>query len=154
MMRRRDKAMAADEAADFLSSNSTGVLSLVDGNGPYAIPIHYTYDAKTNAAYFHCATEGRKLDILRKNPNACLTVFEESGLKASDNPCRTGTLYGSVIAEGRIEEVSDPQEKIHALEALVHAKSGKKSHIPEDAARSVTVLRMRLGSMSGKKDAG
>lgn len=46
-------------------------LAMTDGLNPYIIPLNYgyTYEDGKLVIYFHCAKEGRKLDILKKNNN-------------------------------------------------------------------------------------
>ncbi|MHC4124090.1 MAG: pyridoxamine 5'-phosphate oxidase family protein [Planctomycetota bacterium] len=44
-------------------------LAFCDNNQPYIVPLCFGH--KDNALYFHCAAEGKKLDILRKNNNVC-----------------------------------------------------------------------------------
>ncbi|HNU36390.1 MAG TPA: pyridoxamine 5'-phosphate oxidase family protein, partial [Methanomassiliicoccales archaeon] len=41
-------------------------LAMVDDGKPYIVPMNFGY--RNGCLYFHCAKEGRKLDVLRENP--------------------------------------------------------------------------------------
>jgi len=56
---------------NILSSQVTGRLACSDGKYPYIIPLTYTFDG--NFIYGQ-VLEGKKLDIMRKNPNICFQV--------------------------------------------------------------------------------
>jgi nitroimidazol reductase NimA-like FMN-containing flavoprotein (pyridoxamine 5'-phosphate oxidase superfamily) len=48
-------------------------IGLADGGMPYIVPMNFGLGE--NCLYLHCATEGRKLDILRKNGSASRWTF-------------------------------------------------------------------------------
>ena len=75
-----------------LSSQALGRMACAEGELPYIIPVTYAYDGDF---IYGQTNEGKKLDILRKNPNVCFTdhfamdyfpwKFEElSGLEADN----------------------------------------------------------------------
>ena len=68
--------------------------------------------------YFHCALEGKKLDILRKNPRVCFSAV--SRCKPTVGP-KDGSFtleFNSAIAFGVAEIVEAEDEKIEALRAV------------------------------------
>lgn len=78
---------------EILKSNSQGVMSLLDGDRPYGIPLmHVFLDGRI---YFAFSKEGRKQKCLEKNKNVCYVV-----------------LIGdfSLIIEGSLEKVKDEDE--------------------------------------------
>ena len=72
----------------------------------YVVPVNYVYDG-TNI-YCHSA-QGMKIDMMRKNPQAC---FEVDKIKDVTN-------WESVIAWGKFEEITDMDEKQKVLQKLV-----------------------------------
>lgn len=78
----RSPALAAIEPLDdgacraVLARNRLCVLSLVDGNEPYGVPLYYGFDGTT--LYLGLA-EGRKTDVLDHNGRLCITVVETGG---------------------------------------------------------------------------
>ena len=70
-MRRKDKEISDRSAIEDIIKRSTVCrLAMSDNNSPYVIPINFGYENST--VYFHSAREGRKIDILKKNPNVCI----------------------------------------------------------------------------------
>lgn len=69
-MRRSEKEITDKTQIDSIIFRSKVYrLGLSDEGQPYIVPLCFSYDGK--ALYFHCAKEGRKIDILRKNSNVC-----------------------------------------------------------------------------------
>ena len=65
----------------------------------------------------HCAREGRKVDLLRRFPQVCITfVGEDRPVFAA--PAMYTTFFQSAIVTGPASEVTDPAEKTAALRAL------------------------------------
>lgn len=66
-MRRKDREMSREFALEVSDKCEWAVLSMTDREGmPYAVPITIVRDG--DAIYFHTAKAGRKLDILKQNP--------------------------------------------------------------------------------------
>ena len=64
---------AIDKLEEVLSRHETGVLSLFDEKYPYTIPVNHAY--KDGKLYLHCGKIGKKLTLIRKNPNACYCLY-------------------------------------------------------------------------------
>jgi len=100
--------------------------------------------------YFHSASEGRKLDMIAKNSNAC---FEADCcyklLTAEERACDWTAEFQSVMGEGQISVVTDNAQKIHALDILMkrHGFVGKPKY---QKFAAVTVLQISVTSMTGK----
>ncbi len=78
---------------NILSSRLVGRIACTDGKHPYIVPVTFTYDG----VYLYGQTNnGRKLDILRKNPHVCFETDMITGL----------TNWQSVVIYGRFEELS------------------------------------------------
>jgi hypothetical protein len=101
----------------FLAQAQTGFLGLSDGRYPYVVPLNFVKIG--NSFYFHGAGEGRKLSIMRENNEGCFTVSEHYGTITNPVPAKTDTAYMSVMAFGCIEEVSEPNEALEAMQRLL-----------------------------------
>ena len=55
----------------FLLTQAIGRIACTDGKKPYIVPVTYVYDGKDIIGQ---TREGKKLTILRKNPNVCFEV--------------------------------------------------------------------------------
>jgi uncharacterized protein len=65
-LRRKDRAITSDEAIAILNKAEYGVLSTISPDGkPYGVPLTFCYIDQ--CLYFHCASEGRKIDNIEKN---------------------------------------------------------------------------------------
>ncbi len=93
-MRRKDRGMQKEDAIRALEKGTWGVFSTADSGRPYGVPVNYLYSTDENAIFFHCATEGRKLDNIRKNKHVCFTVITDQKIV----PERFTTLYKSIVA--------------------------------------------------------
>ncbi len=148
-MRRSDREIRDRGAIDrVLHAAVVCHLALCDGERPYVIPMSYGYDGER--LYFHCAPDGRKLDVIRRNPNACFAVEIGIEVTARDAACSWGVHFQSVIGSGRLSIVADPEEKRRGLAALMAHHGGSSGGIPDDAIRSVCVLRLDVDEVSGK----
>lgn len=101
----------------FLREAQTAFLGLVDHSVPYVIPLNYV--VKDGIFYFHGANDGRKINIMTANPNACITICENYGTMVDPIPANTDTAYMSVIANGVVEIVRDLDEATVAMQAML-----------------------------------
>ena len=87
-----------------------------DGN-PYGVPLSLARtDDKT--FYFHCATEGEKLDCIAANPNVALSAVTKCAPTVGPKDDSFTLQYKSAMAIGMAELVTDRKEKIVALRAI------------------------------------
>lgn len=124
-------------------------LGLTDGREPYVVPLCFGYDGR--ALYFHCAKEGRKLDLLRENNRVCFEFDIVEGMVEADQACRWGIRYRSVIGVGMAALIEDLAEKRRALALLMAQYSRNTFTFPDKAVSSVTVIKVEIESMSGKQ---
>ena len=153
-MRRTDREITDEKKiAEILDSAKILHLGMVDGGRPYVLPLHYGYEFINGdlVFYMHGAKEGRKLDVLRAEPAVCVEL--ECGVElvsGGEIPCRYGSLYASLIAEGRAEFVENEAEKLHALELLMRNQTGRSFSFSRAMAASVTVIKVTAHSYSAK----
>lgn len=148
-MRRSDREIKDRETIDrILHAAPVCRLALCDGDRPYVIPMSYGYDGKS--LYFHCASEGRKLDLVRRNPNACFEVDMDVEVAARGTACSWGLRFRSVVGFGRVTIVADPEGKRRALAALMAHYGGSLDGVGDESVRSVCVLCLDVAEVSGK----
>jgi nitroimidazol reductase NimA-like FMN-containing flavoprotein (pyridoxamine 5'-phosphate oxidase superfamily) len=149
-LRRKEKQMSSEETERILKEGLYGVLALDGDEGyPYAVPLNYAYDS--GKIYFHAATEGHKLDAIKKNSKASFNVASETKLLPSTFNC----LYKSVTAFGKVRVVDDEAVKRRGLEILIQKYSpgfiteGGK-YIEAQWRRSI-VVEMEVEHLTGKE---
>lgn len=152
-IRRKDKTIgSADEMFQVLQEQPYMTIAMCSGEEPYLVTVNHAYDRRRNSLYFHCAPEGRKVEMLRANPRVWGQVLEDRGYVEGE--CDYD--YRCVEFEGQAVLVSDAEEKRRALEMLVeklesHPDEAKKKHITDSSVKKVAVFRIDISSMTGKK---
>jgi len=95
-VRRKDKEISdPHKIKAVLKKSHIFHLGLLDGDRPYIVPLNYGY--ADNTIYFHCAREGKKIDLIKANNTVCFqTEIDVQVLNADHVPDCT-THYQSVI---------------------------------------------------------
>jgi len=104
------------EMEDILNRAEVGRMALFDGTMPYIIPLNFLY--KDGKIIFHCAWEGRKLDIISTNPNCCFEVDQFMGEVSYHYESRCHLDYDSVLAFGRARIEDNDETKVQLLQLL------------------------------------
>ena len=112
-MRRKDRERDRQFALDVIDRCEYGVAALAaEGDTPYCIPLSLVREGEE--LYFHCALEGTKLDILRKNPRVCISFVAEN-VAALDE---FTTYFQSAVVVGTAYEITEDTKRIAALRLL------------------------------------
>ncbi len=152
-MRRMDRAQDRAFCLELMDRCTHGVMALSTGEDtPYCLPLSFV--RVDNALYFHCAKEGRKLDLLRRNPHVCIT-FVGGDTPAFVPPAMYTTYFQSVIVTGSAREVTSPAEKTSALRALCekltpHDLGEGFDRAMEKSLNITAVWRVDMEDISGK----
>lgn len=151
-VRRKDREILDPaELDEILERALYGHLALCSGNEPYVVPL--CFGVIKGAVYFHCARDGRKLDMIAANPRGCFQAqCDEDLVRSEVRPCGWGMLYKSVMISGPITIVEDEGEKAAALLAIMKKYAGEEfSHVFSSAeCASVTVFRLDPHERTGK----
>lgn len=131
-------ALDADECRAILTRQRMCVLATADGDQPYAVPIFYGFDGVT--VYLGIA-EGRKTEVLERNPRLCLTIAEVG----------PGDSWRSVLVLGRAEWIEDGAERTVAIRVMMeHNRRPERQAITAQAnspAAAGSAQRHRRGRM-------
>lgn len=129
-------------------------LGMVDGRRPYVVPMNFGFDLRDGVLelYCHSALEGRKIEILRRNPEVCFEMDCGHKLVEATAACGYGFAYSSVIGEGTVGFIEDPEEKLRALLKIMEHQTGRSDFsIPDAALRGVLAFRVSVGSFTAKQ---
>lgn len=149
-MRKKDKEIV-DVAAveDVLRRATVCRLGLCRDDMPYVVPVCFGFDG--GALYFHCAREGKKLDILRKNNNVCFEVDIDHEIVKAEKACGWGMKYKSVVGFGRAVFVEEVELKRKGLDVIMRQYSGGAFEYSIDAIEKTVVIKVEIESMTGKQ---
>lgn len=153
-MRRVDKEVKSkDEIINILNYCKTANVAMIDGNIPYVVPMSYGYEfiEDTLVLYFHCAMEGRKLDIIKENNTVCFNIFCEGTLVYAEIPCDSGYRFSSIIGNGTAEIIDNSIDKCYALGKVFEHQSGRKVEFTEKQASAVCVFKIISAEYTGKR---
>ena len=153
-LHRTEKAMNDQEEVEkiLISARIMTVACCLE-NEPYLFTVDFAWDSQARELWFHCATEGRKMNILQGNPRVCITVVEDRGYL--DGEC--DHAYRSLILEGKAQVATDLSEKRHALELLARKHERQPEAVlarlagKDEEVQKVAIVRVSVDSISGKQ---
>ncbi len=143
--------MTVDEIKKLLSQTLVGRLGTSKNDEPYVVPICFIHHK--GKIYFHCASEGKKLDNIKANPSVCFQV-DEYQLVPSSTPCKFTMHYRSVLVFGRTRFLTNQKEKLKILKLLINKYDGTKLTKPLDETMThrVEVGEITIEKSTGKKN--
>ena len=152
-MRRKDRAISDPEEINYiLKSGIICRLAFSNDNVPYIVPLNYGVEfSNPIKLYFHCAPEGRKLEMLRKNRRVCFEIDVDTEIIGGKKACDWTMNYKSVIGYGEVDIISDKNQIIHGLDMLMKQYAGEAdfSYNAKLLERMV-MLELTVDSISGK----
>ncbi|NHI88600.1 MAG: hypothetical protein EAX87_03695 [Candidatus Thorarchaeota archaeon] len=152
-IRRKEKAIESmEEIISILKKARYITIAMSLEDEPYLATLSHGYDEDDYCIYFHCAQEGKKIDILKKNNIVWGLALNDEGYV--DGSC--DHLYATAQFRGRVEFITNVEQKRHALEVMIHALESNpqkviEEQITEDSLKRVNIGRIDIEYMSGKK---
>ncbi len=151
-MRKSDREIIDfNEKIELLERCTTIRLGINGDKFPYVVPLSFGYEAADGKViiYFHCAKEGEKIRLLKKNQNVCVEADILHGY--IDTGKSVTADYESLMGFGRCEEVSG-EEAVHGLQLLLnHCATGNYSAAECAAVGSAAVYKVTLSELYGKR---
>ena len=125
------------------------MLATVGADGwPYAVPVNHVLAG--DALYIHCATEGHKLENVAHEERVSFCAVASARVL----PAKLSTLYESAVVFGRAAVVTDPAEKLRALELLAvrfcGALTPEAEKVIATSSSRTAVVRIRIERIAGK----
>ncbi len=149
-MRRKEKEITdKNEIESIIHKSQVCRLGFVDEGLPYIVPLCFGY--RKNTLYFHSAKQGRKIEILRRNPQVCFEFDVDAHIHSGETACAWGMKYRSVIGFGRASFIDDPEEKRKALDIIMTQYADGTFEYSEKALGKALVIKVEIESMTGKK---
>lgn len=150
---------------EILHSCEYGTLCLQDGEKPYGVPLNFAWHE--DCIVFHGANEGKKIELISKNPNALFNVvkpysFIPSYYSGTKSACPATQFFASITIEGVVNEITDLTQKASALNALMEKMQPEKKYETIEASNPIykkmvektAVFMLEVFSISTKIKAG
>lgn len=153
-MRRKDREIKDINAiTGILDRCKTASVAMLDKDVPYVVPLNYGYEMLEDVLvlYFHCAKEGRKIDILKCDNRVCFTIFNEGEPFYKEMPCDSGYYYSSIVGNGVAEFIENFADKQYALNKMFTHQSGKDIEFTETQTDSVCVFKVVSNDYTAKQ---
>ncbi len=152
-IRRKEKEIIEkEEMIKILETAQYITIAMCEDNEPYLAMLSHGYDRDRHCIYFHCATDGKKIDILSSNNLVWGQALIDKGYVqgACDH------LYATTQFKGRVTFIEDNEEKVHALKTMIRALDNNPEKLMAEQITDKSVARVGVGRidieyMSGKK---
>jgi nitroimidazol reductase NimA-like FMN-containing flavoprotein (pyridoxamine 5'-phosphate oxidase superfamily) len=150
-MRRAEKEITNRREIDSILSKAIVCrISITDHETPYIVPMNFGY--KDDILYLHSAPEGKKIQLLKRNPLVCFEVECDLEIINTGIPCKWSMNYTSVIGYGKASFITDDEQKRKALHIIIgHYSPGSSYIFPEKNLNEVTVIKIEINDMNAKK---
>ena len=127
-------------------------VGLAVDNEPYVIPMNYgyTYEDGKLTLYLHSALKGKKLDMMRANPNVFFSIDCDRMPFEGRVPCQYGLVYSSIMGRGTATIVEDVEEKKQAMSILMKTQTGKDFTFEDRLVSIVAVIRIDVTEYTAK----
>ena len=148
-MRRKDREITERELQDtIIKSCEISYLAMSDGNKPYVIPMNFGYDGEN--IYFHCATSGKKLDLIKNNPQVSIAMTSEYRLSLEGPPNKWTTKYKSIVIEGKAEILTTLEDKQKGINILLQQYADIDVKFDKKVMDSVVIIKVKIDTITGK----
>ncbi|MBD3279046.1 MAG: pyridoxamine 5'-phosphate oxidase family protein [Candidatus Aegiribacteria sp.] len=138
-----------EELRRIMEKASVCHLGMCRSGRPYVVPMCYGY--RGDRIYFHCASEGQKLEIMDQNPHVCFQMECDVSVVESSKACGWSMDYNSVTGFGRLRRARSAEEKRIGLQAIMKHYSGRDNwKLKDQQVESTTVLVLEVEEMTGK----
>ena len=155
-MRRLERAVSdGNHVLEIIQSCDCCRVAFSEPDGPYIVPMNFGIESSQEGQmvlYFHEASAGKKGELMQKNPCVGFEMDTGHGLVPGAQACSCSFLYQSVIGKGKIEILSNLEEKKHGLTVLMrHYAPGKEWDFPSAMLERTAVFRLDVAEWSCKE---
>ena len=153
-MRRNDREIIdRNEIVDIIKKCDVCRLAFFDDEFPYIVPMNFGFDYQNGEIilFFHCASEGKKLEVIKANNHVCFEMDCSHKLIEGKLACDYTMEFESVIGNGMIETIEN-NNKIQALTVIMQKYSDSHDfEFEEKYVNAVTVLKLSVKNITAKR---
>ena len=152
-MRRKEREVTEmGEIISIIDSADVCRVAFADNGIPYIVTMNFGFqDGEIPELYFHCAHEGRKLDMLNKNNYVCFEMDTDHEINRGEIACDWGMKFRSVVGYGRIFKVDNEKERKKGLDLIMehYGAMGPLEYDPKTFDRTA-VLKLEVHEIKAK----
>ena len=125
-------------------------VGMVDGDVPYVLAMNFGYEDQT--VWLHCAKEGKKIDILKRNNKVCIEFDTDHKLFARHDhvACSWRYAYRSVLVHGNAILIDNYNEKIKALNIFMKNYSDREFEYSKPSVDNILIIKIPVESITGR----
>ena len=152
LTKRERQVTDPDQILHILDTGKVLHLGLAVNNEPYVVPMNYGYTMEDGnlVLYLHSALQGKKLDMMRANPNVFFEIDCDLMPFEGRVPCQYGLVYSSIMGRGTARIVEDVEEKKQAMTVLMKTQTGKDFSFEDRLVSIVAVIRIDVSEYTAK----
>lgn len=154
-MRRKDREITdRSKIEQIISTCYCCRIGFNDKGKVYIVPLNFGFISEDGkyTFYFHGAKEGRKIDLIRENPEVGFELDTNYKLREADVACGCSCKFQSVIGNGIMDFVVDAEEKQRGLIEIMKHNTGKADWtFAEKMLDEVCVFKLVVESMACKE---
>ena len=150
-MRREDRKIVSKEVIEHIIEKAEILrVAFSTEDQPYIVPVNFGYH--DNTFYFHCATEGKKLEMMKNNPKVAFELEGKIELMKGKIPCEFTMAYESIMGKGIASIIEKTQEKINGLNTIMrHYSKAVDLVYKKEMLKKIVIVRIDVEEMTGKK---
>jgi len=133
------------EVAEIIGRCQWCHVAMTDEEGkPYVIPMNFGFS--NDIIYIHGARKGKKVNILKKNPEVCINFSTDHMLRYQNEQvaCSWSMKYRSVLCYGKVEFLEDPLKKIAAMNLVMSKYASREFQYNPPSIREVNVMQIKV----------
>lgn len=154
-MRRRDREIIElSKMLEIMEKCDCCRVGFVDGNEAYIVPLNFGFEESDRGIvlYFHSAKEGRKINLLNEVKTATFEMDSKHELVEGKIACDFSYLYQCIMGKGKVELVTDNDEKVHGLTKIMsHYSKVPKWEFKQEHVDRVAVFKITVTEWSCKE---
>lgn len=154
-LRRRDREVNdAEKIEQIIASCHCMRIGFHDNGQVYIVPLNFGYEMINGnyVFYFHSAKEGRKIELIENSPYVGFEMDTNYKIYEANIACNYAARFQSIIGNGYVSIIDDPEEKKHGLTMLMKQNAGNDDWIFNDEmVNAVCVFKLVVGQLSCKE---
>lgn len=150
--RRELEVTDKDEIVKILDTCQIVHVAMVDNGMPYLVPLNYGYvlEGDQLVLYMHGGLHGRKIDVMRRNPNVFFEMNCEVVPFDGNVACQYGTSYSSIMGSGTVEILDDVEAKKAGLTLFMKSQTGRDFEFTDKMVSAVNVMKITVKEFTAK----